>query len=189
MMILFHGSPSLFNRFDLSNVGEGSGVKFGFGVYLTQVEKTAVHYSQPRKQPLTPDHYLYTVEIDDLVEGNHIVSASPVPPCIIKRTEMKLGKIVPEEKKAKGKEFRKWLGMELTGLTKPCLESEKAAAQFLDGMGVRFMVWPTAQTKPDGDKNVAVFNADNVRILKRESIGIQNVRGKWILVDRIEVPQ
>lgn len=186
-MTLFHGSPCLFDRFDLSNVGEGSGVKYGFGVYLTQAEKTAVHYSQPRKQPLTPDHYLYTAEIDDLVEGNHIVSAGPVPKCIIDRTEERLERIVPEEKKAKGKEFRKWLGMELTGSTKPCLESEKAAAQFLDGIGVPFMVWPTAQTKPDGDKNVAVFNPDNVRIQKRERIDIQNVSGKWILINRIEV--
>ena len=94
-MILFHGSPCLFDRFDLSSVGEGSGVKYGFGVYLTQAEKTAVHYSQPRKQPLTPDHYLYTVEIDDLVEGNHIVSANPVPKCIIDRAEGKLGSVVP----------------------------------------------------------------------------------------------
>lgn len=78
MMTLFHGSPFLFDQFDLSNAGEGTGVKFGFGIYLTEVEKSAVHYSQPRKMELMPEHYLYTVEIPDLTEDNHLVSACPV---------------------------------------------------------------------------------------------------------------
>lgn len=46
-MILYHGSPFLFDKFDLSTAGEGTGIKFGFGVYLTEAEKSAVHYSQP----------------------------------------------------------------------------------------------------------------------------------------------
>mgnify|MGYP003295279585 CR=1 FL=1 len=78
-MLLFHGSPALFDRFDLSGAGEGTGIKFGFGVYLTESEKSAIHYSQPRNLELTPEHYLYTVEILDLTPDNHLVSALPVP--------------------------------------------------------------------------------------------------------------
>ena len=52
MITLYHGSPFLFDHFDLSGAGEGTGIKFGFGVYLTESEASAVHYSQPRKHSL-----------------------------------------------------------------------------------------------------------------------------------------
>ena len=105
-MILFHGSPFLFDKFDLSGAGEGTGIKFGFGVYLTEVEASAVHYSQPRNLELMPEHYLYTVEIPELTEGNHLASALPVSPVIINKAEAKLGVSAPEKVKAQGKEFR-----------------------------------------------------------------------------------
>ena len=90
MKTLFHGSPFLFDQFDLSEAGEGTGIKFGFGVYLTEVEASAVHYSQPRNLNLMPEHYLYTVEIPELTVDNHIVSALPVSPIIIKRDTRQL---------------------------------------------------------------------------------------------------
>lgn len=65
-MKLFHGSPFLFSQFDLTGAGKGTGIKFGFGVYLTESEASAVHYSQPRGMDLMPQHYLYEVEIPDL---------------------------------------------------------------------------------------------------------------------------
>ena len=94
-MILYHGSPFLFDKFDLSGAGEGTGIKFGFGVYLTEAEASAVHYSQPRNLELMPEHYLYTVEIPELTEGNHLASALPVSPGIINKTEAKLWVSVP----------------------------------------------------------------------------------------------
>lgn len=168
MITCYHGSPELFKKFDLSKAGDGTGIKFGFGVYLTESEASAIHYSQPRHQPLTKDHYLYTVEIPELTDDNHLVSAKPVHPSIIKRTEAKLGKPVPQDKALIGKEFRKWLGLTLSGCEKVCLESEKAAAVFLDSIGVFCNVWPQAQSKPDGLKNYAVFDASKVTIKKTE---------------------
>ena len=138
-MILYHGSPFLFEKFDLSNAGEGTGIKFGFGVYLTEAEKSAVHYSQPRNLELMPRHFLYTVEIPDLTDDNHIVSALPVNGCIISRVEAKLGVAVPEKVKAAGKEFRKWVGRTLTGAKKSGFAEEKAAAQLLDSVGVLYL--------------------------------------------------
>lgn len=184
MNTLFHGSPFLFDKFDLSGAGEGTGIKFGFGVYLTEVEKSAVHYSQPRHMELQPEHYLYTVEIPDLTEDNHLVSGLPVSSTIVNRVEAKLGVIVPEKVKLQGKEFRKWIGMTLTGSNKACFAEEKAAAEFLNNIGVLYNVWPTAQTKPDGPKNIAVFDAANVKIVKREKIEIENKCNKWVLVSR-----
>lgn len=170
MAKFYHGSPFQFDKFDLSQAGEGTGIKFGFGVYLTESETSAVRYSQPRKMPPMKDHYLYTVEIPELTDDNHIVSAKPVSASIVARVEAKLGRSVPEEKTLKGKEFRKWIGMTLTGGKKSGFAEEKAAAQFLDEIGVICNVWPRAQNKLDGLRNCAVFNADRVRIVKVQHI-------------------
>ena len=182
MLTFFHGSPSLFGAFELNNAGDGTGIKFGYGVYLTESEASAVHYSQPRKCALTPNHYLYTVEIPDLTPDNHIVSALPVSESIIRATEQKLGAAVPSKFTQQGKEFRKWLGCMLTGEKKAGFAAEKAAAEFLDGIGVIANVWPQAQTKPDGLRNCAIFNPKRVKILKREQIEIEDVKGKYVLV-------
>lgn len=186
-MTLYHGSPYLFEAFDLSSAGDGTGIKFGFGVYLTESEKSAVHYSQPRKVELMPEHYLYTVEIPELNPDNHLVSARAVEESIVSRVEQKLGAKAPEKVKAAGKEFRKWIGTTLLGTKKSGLAEEKAAAELLDSIGVLYNVWPTAQTNPDGPKNIAVFNASNVTITKREKIDIENVKDKWVLTSRKEI--
>ena len=190
-MKLFHGSPFLFDHFTLDGAGEGSGTKFGFGVYLTESETSAVHYSQPRKMELTEKHYLYTVEIPELTADNHLVSAQPVAESIVAKVEEKLGVPVPDEpddnKKGAGKEFRKWVGTALTGAKKAGVEEERRAAEFLDGIGVIYNVWPQAQSRPDGLKNIAVFNADHVNILKKEEIEIELKCKRWILKARKEV--
>lgn len=186
-MKLYHGSPFLFDKFELSRAGEGTGIKFGFGVYLTEVEASAVHYSQPRNRELMPEHYLYTVEIPELTEDNHLASALPVSPIIIQKIEKKLGVNVPEKVKAQGKEFRKWVGMTLTGAKKNDFASEKAAAELLNSLAVLYNVWPTAQGKPDGPKNIAVFDAANVRVIKCEHIEIENKCKKWVLKRRKEI--
>ena len=188
MITCYHGSPTLFDKFDLSNAGDGTGIKFGFGVYLTESEASAVNYSEPRPhsgprtQVKAKDHYLYTVEIPELTNDNHLVSAQPVPEAIVKRAEAQLGQAIPQEKTQVGKEFRKWLGLTLTNSEKVCLESEKAAAEFLDSIGVIFNVWPQAQGKPDGLKNYAVFDAKKVHILKVEHIEVELKRDKYVLV-------
>jgi hypothetical protein len=186
-MTLYHGSPFLFDRFDLSAAGEGTGIKFGFGVYLTEVEASAVHYSQPRNLELRPEHYLYTVEIPALTDGNRLLSALPVAPIIINKVEERLGVAAPDKVKAKGKEFRKWVGMTLTGGKKAGFAEEKAAAELLNSLGVLYNVWPQAQGKPDGPRNIAVFDAANVRIVKRERIEIENKKGKWVLISKEEL--
>lgn len=186
-MTLFHGSPFLFDNFNLSEAGEGTGIKFGFGVYLTEVEASAVHYSQPRNMEWMPEHYLYTVEIPPLTEDNHIVSARPVSPTIMYKVEQRLGVAVPDKVKTQGKEFRKWVGLTLTGGKKAGFEEEKAAAELLNSLGVLYNVWPQAQSKPDGPKNIAVFDATNVRIVKREKIEIENKCKKWVLVSKEEL--
>jgi hypothetical protein len=73
--------------------------------------------------------------------------------------------------------------MTLTNSKKVSLESEKAAAAFLDSIEVFCNVWPQAQSKPDGLKNYAVFDAKKVHILKVEHIEVKLKGGKYILVE------
>ena len=204
MITCYHGSPKFFEKFDLSKTGDGTGIKFGFGVYLTESEATAVNYaeprekSQPRKQVKFKNHYLYTVEIPDLTDDNHLVSAQPVHPAIIQRVEAKLGQAIPQKMTLQGKEFRKWIGMVLTGSTTRSLQSEKAASEFLDSIGVFCNVWPQHQSKPDSLKNYAIFNASKVTIKQIEHfdgilkgnrfIMVENSR-KTIYIDRDNQPK
>lgn len=182
-MILYHGSNKLFKSFDLSHVSEGTGVKFGYGIYLTESEESAVHYSQPRNQESSIDHYLYTIEIPDLVENNHLTSAFPVPAEIVSLVSRTLNISIPADVCDKGKDFRKWVGCTLTSAKKAGFAEEEAAAEFLNDIGVIYNVWPTAQTKPDGLKNICVFNPSNVTILKVEHIEIYQKNGKNLLVE------
>lgn len=101
--------------------------------------------------------------------------------------EEKLGVNAPENVKSAGKLFRKWIGTTLLGTKKSGLAEEKAAAELLDSIGVLFNVWPTAQTKPEGPKNIAVFNASIISITKVEKIDIENVKGKWVLISRKDI--
>ena len=212
-MILYHGSPRLFDRFDLSFCGDGTGIKFGFGVYLAEPEASAVNYSDPRegkeKQavPNYPDHYLYTVEMPDLTPDNHIVSNKPVHPDIIRRASEKLGVDIPAQFCNEGVHFRKLVGCLALGIEvdmakdgdkavenelKKRMEGrkfavEKAAAGFLDGIGVFCHVWPALSWAKDTPIKAAVFNDRNVRIVKTEKIEIA-LKGKdWVLTGRKEI--
>ena len=174
MAIFYHGSPNLFDHFELTGAGDGTGLKFGYGVYLTEVEASAVHYSQPRKQEFAQKHYLYTVEIPDLKDGEYLVSAKPVDESSVAAVESKLGVKAPENIKA-------------AGAKKADFIEEKKSAELLESIGVHYNVWPQAQSKPDGFKNIAVFDASRVKIVKVEEIEIESKGGKWVLKSRKEI--
>jgi hypothetical protein len=185
--LYYHGSPALFKQFSLDKSGESTGIKFGYGVYLTEVEASAAHYSQPRNMEPTPEHYLYTVAIPPLTEDNHLVSARPVDTSIVDRVEKELNVKIPAEITNAGKDFRKYVGCLLTGGKKAGFAEEQRAAEFFDSIGVFYNVWPTAQTVPDGPKNICVFNPDHIAIIKTESIEIELKCKKWKLVSRKEI--
>ena len=115
------------------------------------------------------------------------MSAKPVEESIVAAVESKLGVKAPENIKAAGKEFRKWIGTIITGAKKAGFQEEKKAAELLESIGVHYNVWPQAQSKPDGFKNIAVFDASRVKIVKVEEIEIESKGGKWILKNRKEI--
>ena len=175
----YHGSSVLFDHFDLNHALEGDGkVKFGYGVYVTEKYESAAHYAFNEQRPENTDFYVYTVEIPDKTEENHLFSCKPVNESVVSRTEAKLGKQIPEEAKEAGKLFRKYVGNLLTGhtgtvrqmISKADLKAEKAATRFFDELGLDFYVWPQAQSKPDGLTNRAVLNEDKIRILRIDKV-------------------
>ena len=92
METFYHGTSVLFKNFDISHALEGDGkAKFGFGTYVTESYTSAAHYAYNKKRPENKDYYVYTLEIPDLTEDNHLFSVRSVHPSIIERTEKALG--------------------------------------------------------------------------------------------------
>ncbi len=180
MATAYHGSAALFKEFDPAHLLEGDGkFKFGVGAYLTSRYTTAAHYSGASGHP---DHYVYTVDIPDLTEDNHLTSLAPVAKKIIDRAEAKLGETVPPEACTCGKFFRKWLGNHLIGNAgtvkkmtgSASLEAEKAASAFLPTIGVVLLVWPTAQTKPEAGNNYALLDYGKFRIKQVDRVELDD---------------
>lgn len=185
MAIFYHGTPKLFDRFDLSHALEGDGkVKFGYGVYVTERYATAAHYAAGRDKAVDPGkhYYVYTLEVPEKKEGNYLRSIGDVHPSIIKRAEKKIGETIPAEVTCSGKLFRKWIGNRCIGMTgtakklsgSASLDAEKAATKFLLEIGVDFLEWPVAQTVPDGLQNRAILDDLEVKITKIEEVQLDD---------------
>lgn len=180
MQTFYHGTQKMFDRFDLSHAKEGTGLKFGFGVYVTEKYESAAHYCLVRGETVDNDrpYYVYTLEVPDQAEDNYLFSCRPVNPDVVTRAEKKLGEAIPQEVCALGKTFRKYIGNKITGkegsVKKLCgsadFEAEKAAAEFLLGIGVVMLVWPQSQANPDGLQNRAVLDGALVKVRKIERI-------------------
>lgn len=177
MATFYHGSSALFPKFDLSHALEGDGkVKFGYGVYVTSSYRSAAHYSGVNKNATT--HYVYTVEVPDLTDDNHIDFKQQVHPDIVKRAEHKLGHTILKKYTLDGKDFRKYLakmfesmicidlakGQSLSKVL--TLAGEKAASEFLNSIGVEFITWPYNWKNPDLGLNVAVLDDKKIKIVK-----------------------
>ena len=181
-MQFYHGSSAEpFDRFSLDHALEGDGkVKFGWGVYVTEKYSTAAHYAFNKHRPENKDFYVYTVDIPDRTPDNclSLLKGVPVSESIVNRVEARLGEAVPEEAKVEGIPFRKYLANKLTGEDKPVkkmidkatVEGEKAASEFLSSVGVDLIEWPYNWQKPEAEKNMAVLDDRNVRIVRIEKV-------------------
>lgn len=176
MAIFYHGSSVLFCRFDLAHALEGtSKLKFGYGVYLTSSFRSAAHYSGASKNATT--HYVYTVEVPDITEDNHISLKLPVNTTIINRAEEKLGLSIPMKDTADGKDFRKFLAQYFSEridvdirpdkikLHTLKLIGEQDASEFLRSIGVEYITWPYSWRNPQLGMNIAVFDDSKIKIL------------------------
>jgi len=197
METFYHGTTQLFKEFDLSHALEGDGkAKFGFGTYVTEAYTSAAHYAHNKKRPENKDYYVYTLEIPDLTDDNHLLSARPVHSSTVERTEKALGEHIPEEAIAVGKFFRKYVGNKLTGkkgtvkqLTgKADLDAEKAAAKFFSEIGLEYFAWPQAESKPDGLQNRVVLNINKIRIVRIDKVDLDPKKFQLVEGSEKEIP-
>ena len=182
-MIVFHGTTSKFDHFDLAHLGEGEGKsKFGVGHYASSVYDTAALYAGKCKGETK---YVYTLEVPDLTDSNHIVSAKPPHQVIIEKAEELIGQI-PDEAKSSGKYFRKYIGNLLLGnkgtvkkmIGSLSVEGEIKVSKFLYEIGVLYLVWAQSQSKPNNGKiNLAILDDSIIAIKKIETVEL-DAKGK-----------
>ena len=182
-MILYHGTTKKFDHFDLAHLGEGEGKsKFGVGHYASSVYDTAALYAGKCKGETK---YVYTLEVPELTDFNHIVSAKPPHQVIIEKAEEQIGQI-PDEAKSSGKSFRKYIGNLIIGnkgtvkkmISSLSIEGEIEVSKFLYGIGVLYLVWAQSQATPDNGKiNVAILDDSIITIKKIEEVEL-NEKGK-----------
>ena len=181
MQTFYHGSSALFTKFDLAHVLTGTAkVKFGYGVYFTSSFKSAAHYSAANKDADT--HYVYTVEIPEITDTNHITFKQPVHPAIITRAEEQLCFTIPEKFTLDVKDFRKFLakhfekhicidlaaGQSLKDALH--LAGEQAASEFLNSIGVDYITWAYSWVNPALGTNICVLDENNIKIIKIEQV-------------------
>ena len=184
-MIVYHGTTSKFDHFDLTHLGEGEGKsKFGVGHYASTVYATAALYAGKCKGHTK---YVYTLDIPDLTDSNHIVSAKPPHKAIIEKAEAQIGQI-PDEAKSAGKYFRKYIGNLLLGnkgtvkkmIGSLSTEGEIKVSKFLYDIGVLYLVWAQSQACPDnGQINVAILDDNIIKIKKIEIVELDE-KGKYV---------
>ena len=182
-MIVYHGTTSKFDRFDLTHLGEGEGKsKFGVGHYASSVYDTAALYAGKCKGETK---YVYTLVVPELTDFNHIVSAKPPHKSIIEKVEKQIGQI-PDEAKSSGKYFRKYIGNLIIGnkgtvkkmIGSLSIEGEIKVSRFLYEMGVLYLVWAQSQATPDNGKiNVAILDDSIIEIKKIETVELDD-KGK-----------
>ena len=196
METCYHGTPMLFKKFDLAHALEGDGKnKFGLGTNITEVYTTAALYAHNKKRPECTDYYVYTVEVPDLTEDNHLSYTKPVHPSIIKRTEKALGEQIPDEVIAVAKYFRRYVGNKLIGKRgtlkqlkeKSDVDAERAASKFFSEIGLEYYVWPQAWSNPDGPTNRAVLNVDKIRIVRIDKVELDK-KFKYVEGSKREIP-
>jgi hypothetical protein len=196
METFYHGTTKLFKEFDLAHAFEGDGKnKFGLGTNITEVYTTAALYAHNKKRPECTDYYVYTVEIPDMTDDNHLSYTKPVHPSIIERTEKALGEQIPDEVKAVAKCFRKYVGNKLIGKRgtlkqlkeKSDVDAERAASKFFSEIGLEYYVWPQAWSNPDGPTNRAVLNVDKIRIVRIDKVELDK-KFKYVEGSKREIP-
>ena len=182
-MIVYHGTTAQFDHFDLAHLGEGEGKsKFGIGHYASTVYDTAALYAGKCKGETK---YVYTLEVPDLTDFNHIVSAKPPHLSIIEKAEELIGQI-PDEAKSSGKSFRKYIGNLLLGnkgtikkmIGSLSTEGEIKVSRFFYEIGILYLVWAQSQATPDnGQINVAILDDSIIAIKKIETVELDD-KGK-----------
>ena len=197
METFYHGTSVLFKKFDISHALEGDGkAKFGFGTYVSESYTSAAHYAHNKHRPENKDYYVYTLEIPDLTETNHLFSTRQVHPDIVRLSESALHETIPAEACSLGKFFRKYVGNRVLGnngtvkklTTTSGIVVERAATSFFHNLGLEYYAWPQSQKKPDGLTNRVVLDIDHIRIVRIDKVELDPKGFHLVVGSEREIP-
>ena len=161
MAIFYHGAHSLFEKFTRSHAGS-QGYKCGYGVYVTSAYSFAAQCSSDTQN----GHYVYTVEVPDKTETNHIAYGQPVHGSIAAAVRGKSGADFTSKALSDGREFIAALVKHFKGNRKSGNEKDaKQAAKLLMDSGVELIEWPYVWDDPSQGVNMTVLDVNKIGIL------------------------
>lgn len=197
----YHGSTHKFTHFDLSRTGESTGVKFGFGIYLTERFETAAHYAYPRNtQGISGPFYVYTLDVPEVTVDNSL-NLNPnvrLSEDLIRKVEETFGEPLPTEAVAEPKFLRKYAGNLLVWrarnsqseivkrpnikqlIGKADVNAERKAALLFHSIGILYYQWPVVWKHPEGEQNLAVLSAEDITIVKVEQVELDDKKHQLI---------
>lgn len=176
----YHGSGALFDKFDHSFMGEGSGLQaYGWGTYVSENEEVGRVYARGEEG----ERFLYTVDIPDEKRGNYIVYSNTVTDraadkvfdgiyerVIAEEADMYDTPQAKADLKQELDDLRSAYGQgqsgtwrDLYGDIASYLGSEKAASMFLNESG-----YVGAKYADAGNTNYVIFNEKDLKILRAE---------------------
>lgn len=196
-VLYYHGSNRLFKSFSLDYAGMATGVKFGYGIYLTPRYETAAHYAKPRKTEAVSSFYVYTVAVPAITSSNclDLNPENRLDHLLIEKVSRHLGEPLPQEALASAKALRKYVGAVMawrsgsSNAKRPTvrqmtsnsnIETEKAASKFFQEIGIDYYKWPVDWKHPEKETNIAVLNPKMTRIIKVESVALDK---KYYLIE------
>ena len=166
MTIFYHGAHSLFEKFTKS-CADSQGFKCGYGVYVTSVHSFAAQCSNDTNG----DHYVYTVEIPEKTESNHIAYKQPVHKNIVEAVQKALGIVFSSEATDDGWKFKTALEKHFReGRKTFTLKDAKKVSETLRAAGVELIEWPYVWTDVSQGMNMTVLDTAKVKIKSVEKV-------------------
>ena len=166
MGVFYHGAHSLFEKFTKSCAGS-QGFKCGYGVYVTSVYSFAAQCTNDTNG----DHYVYTVEIPEKSETNHIAYKQPVHKDIVHAVQKVLGIVLSSGETDDGWKFMEALEKHFReGRKTVTVKDAKKVAEALLAAGVELIEWPYVWTDYSQGVNMTVLDAAKVKIISVEKV-------------------
>ena len=166
MGVFYHGAHSLFEKFTKSCAGS-QGFKCGYGVYVTSVYSFAAQCTNDTNG----DHYVYTVEIPEKTETNHIAYKRPVHKNVVQAVRQALGIVLSPVETGDGWKFIEALEKHFReGRKTVTVKDAKKVAEALLAAGVELIEWPYVWTDYSQGVNMTVLDAAKVKIKSVEKV-------------------
>jgi len=154
----YHGSKSLFDKFDKSKIREGIGTDYGYGAYFAEAPATAKEY-------MGKQGFFYKTDIPDEFIPKMINWSSSEQPEQVNAILKKAG--LPTNTRGEDIYFA---AIEKTGGSDAQKSGFQKASEYLDSIGIKGITYPQRSYETDAvSKNFVVFDPTNVKFLERNN--------------------